>query len=279
MDIQAYINSGELELYVLDRLSPDERRRVEQYAEQYPEVRAELGEIERALEQYAVLQGQATAAPAPSVLDHALQRIRSEQAAPTTSSVARPATEASRSGGAAVWALAIALALALLGIAYLLVKSQAREDALRQSSTELLEARQQFTTLQDDCDSIQQRVEENRQQLAVLASVETRNVVLAGSPNAPESRAVVFYNPTSEQTLFSAVNLPAPPTGKQYQLWAIDGEGPQDLGVLDQNLTNDALLSVPYLPGVAAFAITLEDEGGKPTPDLSQLQVIGEVGP
>ncbi|THH41559.1 anti-sigma factor [Neolewinella litorea] len=267
MDLTAYINSGVLELYVLDRLSPDERRRVEAYAEQYPEVREEIEQIEIGLEEYALLQGQATPPP-PEVLTSVLSRIR-----PTTSSPAAPATSEVTSGGSGwvTWLMLALLALTLAALAYFYLEHRERQD-------ELQDAREELSIMQASCAQIASEYEADREQLAVLTDVDTRGILLSGSDNAPESRALVFYNETDGTVLFSAANLPPPPAGKQYQLWAIDAQGPQDLGVLDRDLSQEALLNVPFVPNAAAFAITLEDEGGKPTPDLTQLQVIGEVG-
>ena len=279
MNLTAYINSGELELYVLDRLSPDERRRVEEYATEYPEVKEEINEIERSLEEYALLAGQATPPP-PAVLTTALAAIAAPSVAASSTDPApaspppapRTAPPSTTGSTAVTWILATLLLLALAGLAYFFLQA-------RNNQNDTSELRQRFTTLEEDCERIRDNAQQNSRQVALLSDIETRGVILEGSDNAPESRAVVFYNTDAGEVLFSAANLPAPPSGKQYQLWAIDAAGPQDLGVLSRNLTGDELLDVRFVPETQAFAITLEDDGGKPTPDLSQLQVIGNVGP
>lgn len=268
MNLSTYINSGELELYVLDRLSPDERRRVEQYAEQHPEVKAELTEIELALEKYALLRGQ-TATPSPAVLSGAVAAVnRSSDPIPPQS----PAEKRTGGFNPLTWILGAALLAALAALFYLYGQANDR-------AAETSEIQQRFTTLEQDCERIRDNNQESIQQLALLSDVNTSGIVLSGSPNAPDSRAVIFYNQEAGEVLFSASNLPIPPAGKQYQLWAINDAGPQDLGVLSRNLSPDVLLDVRFIPQTRTFAITLEDEGGKPGPDLSQLQVIGDVGP
>ena len=274
MDIQAYINSGVLELYVLDRLSPDERRQVESYAEQYPEIRQEIEEIELALEKYAVLNGQLTPPP-PTALSAVLAALPATTPRPATAPRKDPPPTSAVSvppkrPNWPLWLLALALGMALFGLYYFYQQAQSRDASIG-------ELQQRFTTLEQDCERIRDNNQQNRQQLALLSDADTRSIVLAGSDNAPDSRAVVFYNQQAGEVLFSASNLPAPPTGRQYQLWAIDANGPQDLGVLDEELTSDTLLDVRFVADAAAFAITLQDAGGSPTPDLSQLQVIGEV--
>ncbi len=279
MELSSYINSGVLELYVLDRLSPDERREVERYAEQYPQVRQELTEIEVALEKYAVLRGAETA-PTAQVLTNVLAAIgTSPSVAPPPPARATPAPKltptpgvgAGSTGATLTWILAALLLIALAGLAYYFFQVSDR----RESYNEL---EQRFTLLEQACEQDRADFQADRRQIALLTDINTRDVLLSGSDNAPDSRAVVFYNPSAGEVLFSAANLPAPPTGKQYQLWALDAAGqPLDLGVLSLTLTNQQLVEVRFVPDASAFAITLEDEGGKPSPDLSQLQVIGNV--
>ena len=52
-NVQAYIESGILELYVLGNLTPEEKLQVEGMMSAHQTVRAEVDEIERALEVYA----------------------------------------------------------------------------------------------------------------------------------------------------------------------------------------------------------------------------------
>ncbi|MEM9528207.1 MAG: anti-sigma factor, partial [Bacteroidota bacterium] len=116
------------------------------------------------------------------------------------------------------------------------------------------------------------------QRLRDATNPAAKGIILVGTESVPNSAAYVIYNPVINKTYFKATNLPPPPTGKQYQLWAIDASsGPHDLGVLALDLVSDTLLEIRHLVGVTAFAITLEDTGGKPTPDLNHLQVIGNV--
>jgi hypothetical protein len=52
-EIRAYIESGVLELYVLGDLSAEESLRVQAMASSHPAIKAELEEIEKAIEVYA----------------------------------------------------------------------------------------------------------------------------------------------------------------------------------------------------------------------------------
>ncbi|MVN21508.1 anti-sigma factor [Mucilaginibacter arboris] len=52
-DIKQYIESGILELYILDTLNPEEKLEVESMAAKYPAIQKELDEISQAMELYA----------------------------------------------------------------------------------------------------------------------------------------------------------------------------------------------------------------------------------
>ena len=72
MEPKDIISSGLLELYVTGIASEEEVRLVQQYTKLYPEVKAELAEIEAGMESYA----QAFALePDPSVKDKIFSRI------------------------------------------------------------------------------------------------------------------------------------------------------------------------------------------------------------
>ena len=259
MDIKQYIESGALELYVLGQLSESEAREVEKVATANPKVAAEITRIENVMERLA----QSLSVPVDNqVLDRTLEQIRRQH----TSSAGKTNTSANGLTWIA-WTIAL-LALATAGWLWTVKSSTAAE---------LAEVRQQYDTLKTDCATLSAEREANAAILATLTRPETKYIILGGTDNAPDSRAVVFYNTDVKQAYFSASYLPTPPAGKQYQLWGIDGEGPKSLGVLDLDLANGALLNLDYLPGVAAFAITLEELGGKEGPDLDALQVMGKV--
>ena len=186
----------------------------------------------------------------------------------------RPLTESEKSGrgSGSNWLGWLAAGIIALLTAYLFFSNQGQVDTLTEERDSV---RTELATLQEDCEATNQALANSQQQLQSLTNAATQSVLLAGTDNAPNSNALVFYNQETEQTFFRATNLPAPPAGKQYQLWGINDDGPQSLGVLALTLEQDTVLNVPYLPGVGTFAITLEDAGGKPGPDLSQLQVAG----
>ncbi len=75
MDIQTYLNSGNLELYALGLLSGAEKNEAEEYILKYPQIRAELDRIELQLEGAAVSSG---IEPSVSLREKVLNRIFGE---------------------------------------------------------------------------------------------------------------------------------------------------------------------------------------------------------
>ena len=265
---------------MLDLLDdPAQRAEVERYAAEYPEIRAELFGIEIALEAYAEANAKPLNAAllGPLLADINNPNTPSATTGQPLSTTAKkttptPATNAAPTGSLnwLPWLLA-ALAGAL--VLYLYFSSRTETAELQGQRNEL---QNDINTLREDCDATNTALIASERRVQALTNPATQDIELAGTDNAPESSAIVFYNQELDRTIFRAGNLPRPPAGKQYQLWALDAEGtPVDLGVLALDLEADTLLDVSFIENASAFAITLEDEGGKPAPDLTQLQVIG----
>ncbi len=79
--------------------------------------------------------------------------------------------------------------------------------------------------------------------------------------------------------MFYASNLPAPPAGKDYQLWIIAGSTPKSEGVFPVDGKGGAVHVLPEVPaaaGVSAFAVTLEPAGGLAQPS-GAMYLLGAV--
>jgi anti-sigma-K factor RskA len=72
-------------------------------------------------------------------------------------------------------------------------------------------------------------------------------------------------------------NLPDPAAGKQYQLWAIVDGKPVDAGMISTQKGVYKIQKMKSFGKAQAFAITLENEGGSPTPTMAEMYVIAEI--
>lgn len=79
--------------------------------------------------------------------------------------------------------------------------------------------------------------------------------------------------------MLNVENLPMPPSGKQYQLWALKDGKPIDAGVFDMipGTEGDMHMMPVTIADADAFAVTLEKKGGSPSPTLTQLYAMGKI--
>jgi anti-sigma-K factor RskA len=108
-------------------------------------------------------------------------------------------------------------------------------------------------------------------QLAVVqlfTSPDTHMAKLAGTNVAPDAQATLAYDKDGRAMLM-ARGLPAAPAGKAYQLWYIAGGKAMPGKMLTTDPAGNAMLEdrIPAAAlGGAVFAVTLEPEGGMPSP-------------
>lgn len=256
MDIQSYISSGVLELYVIGQLSPREMRAVEEMASQHPEVKKELTAIEQTLEAYS-LQNQT--APQPTTFE----KIKSEIQPPVPP---RDSTK-DKSTGLPGW-VGILLGVLALGFAMAFFNARQQQKSLQVENEELNVALQQ-------CETVNQGQIDPDRPLAITRANGNYTILLAGTEANPDLKAVVYFNRLSQKSYLDPFQLPEPINGKQYQLWALIDNQPTDMGVFDLPTDGQSFIEVPFIAEAEAFAITLEPEGGSVNPTLTDLQVIG----
>ena len=60
-------------------------------------------------------------------------------------------------------------------------------------------------------------------------------------------------------------------------MWTIVDGKPVDMGMIDAEFSNRLLPMKASSPNAVAFAITLEKEGGSPSPTMEEMYVMGKV--
>jgi len=125
-------------------------------------------------------------------------------------------------------------------------------------------------------------IQSERQWTAIATAPQTRVIQLAPTPagwaqfGATPPHVRVTYDSATRQAIISASGLAAPP-GKDYQLWAITNTGPVGLGLLHADRDGRATIRLPNAGDpftLSAFAISLENEGGAPTPTAPAGPVV-----
>nr|WP_235998250.1 anti-sigma factor [Hymenobacter sp. BT559] len=208
------------------------------------------------------------AAPAPAPEVPTMRVLASNPHVASVAPVAEPA--ARRSG----WAIAasIALLLSLVGNAMLYTN-------LQQTRSDLALALGEQTRFASATQVMERRLSATQEQLHVLRSPdEYKLVALAGTPAHPTARARVLFNKAAHRVYVDVAQLPPLPSGKQYQLWALDQGKPVDAGVLTAATTaGDGLQQMKDITSAQAFAMTVEPTGGSAGPTLDTMTVIGNI--
>jgi len=258
LNIEEYISTGILEAYVLGDLSADEQREVEKNLAQYPQLRDELTRIEKAQEAFLMARA---IQPRASVKEGLFTKLESKQRAKVISV------------SDSFWKYAAAASVVLAMVSsYLAYTYYMKWRITENSLSELVAQNQQIA---QDYNIVNQRLDQIEKDIQVINNPAFIRVVMKGTENAPEAMASVYWNAHTKEVYLSIQNMKSLARENQYQLWAIVNGKPVDAGVFDTPAAG--LLKMKELPEAAAFAVTIEPRGGKATPSLETLQVIGNV--
>ncbi len=258
MNIQAYIESGILESYVLGHTNANETVEVENLAKQYPLIEEEINAIRHSLEMYA---SQFACQPPVELKErvlHVLDDLATEDAEATSNIIFVPSSNNSFRY-AAVWVL---LAMSLVANVVLFYRWQTSSD--------------QVLALESEKQQLAATKANYQQQLALVEHPSTEKIILQGQTIAPQAKAVVYWNTQTQEVLLSTLHLPQPSATQQYQLWAIVEGKPIDAGLID---TLDSPSLMKSFQQAMAFAISLEPKGGSSTATgpKGQIYVMGFV--
>lgn len=265
MDANQLIESGSLELYVMGALPAEEIRQIDELRKHNKEVNLEIFRIENALEEFAFAQARK---PKPELKEEIAQRIGlgveldlEQEDIKSIIVHLRPVLRFAAAAG-------IALIVILGATSYYFYHG------FKSANTELANLRQQQTVLARQTRLVSSENELIKGQLAVISNPANQQIILKGRAIAPTATAIVYWNKTTGSAYINCNGLPATEANQQYQLWAIVNGTPVDMGVLDKNCS---IAQMKTITGAAAFAITLEPLGGKPTPTLEKMYVLGNV--
>ena len=265
-EAQAYIESGILELYVLGDVTPDERLQVEEMMAMHQVVRAEVDEIEQAMEIYAlkngVVPGQKQHESILSSLVTDDNTIRSKTSVEDKILTA-PVT---RTVNFYKYAFAASLAL-LLGAT----------TALYNVYNKLEQSNNQLITLTAQNQQFAKKVNFKDQQLGVFRDTTFKIMRLKGTAKIPNAGLTIAWNPKNKKVMIdmSNVKLPSNDQAHQYQLWAIVNGKPVDLGVFDKPVIDTAdMVEMKPVALAQAFAVTREPKGGSANPTMDEMVVI-----
>ena len=270
-DIKAYIESGILELYVLGDVTPEEREQVEAMASNHPVIKAELEEIERSLESYAEENAVEPAEDRRDrILNSLLVNFGDDNNFPSREAkVINNVSPITRRQSTNIYKYAFAACLALLIVSVAaLISVYSR---LQQSNTLLV-------SLQNQNQHFTNRVNFMDHELSIFRDPSFKLLKLQGTPKSPASALTVAWSSAKKKVMIDMANtnMPANDKDHQYQLWALVGGKPVNLGVFDSDTTSKDMVEMRSIASADAFAVTLEPRGGSQNPTMDQMMVIGK---
>lgn len=269
MDIKAYIESGILESYVMRLTSSEETAEVESMIAAHPEIAAAVTSFEISLEQQLL----SSAVAPPANIKQQLMDQLAPEFSPSAKIIPTAPSEkvVNMRTATPVWKyVAAASIVLLLGSGWLNMHYYSKYNEVQNEYQNLLADRNSLMAKQD---ANQAKMTEAEGNIRMMLDAAVKKVVML-SPDQ-NNIATVYWDTRTKDVFVAKNKLPNVPQGKQYQLWALIKGQPVNAGMISD--CGQVLCKMINIAEADAFAITLEKEGGSPTPDLSQLQVIGKI--
>jgi anti-sigma-K factor RskA len=278
VNIQEYISSGIVESYVLGLADEAERVQFEQMCIRHAEVLAARNAFELSLEQQAMA---APVTPPARLREAVLQKLAAEPDAGEGKFAAPVVQMRPIKRGAVpvairyVAAASVILLLGSVGLNFYYFNKyrdfSKRYDQLVAQQTELAKNN---AVLQTKLGNYEHTVQGLTSPYMAQVKMDGSAVPSNGSP-APDSKATVLWDTRTKDVYLMVNNLPQPQAGMQYQLWAIVDNQPVDAGMLEMD-KGHMMVKMKNIPRAQLFAITLEQQGGSPTPK-GKMYVLGKV--
>ena len=240
----------------------------------YPEVKTEFDSIQEVMEKYAL---EHAIKPDASVKQKILSRLNhfgeKESFTPTTFSnkVDTLSVRPSNSGGVkrlnfykliAAASVILFIITAVVGFNYY---------------SRYKEVSEQYVVINNKLKQDETKDEAMHSAMEVISSKYARPVMLNGTPHAPEAVAKIYWMKDKGGDVYvDPTNLPDAPSDKQYQLWAIIDGKPVDAGMISKSKGTYHIQKMKAFGNVQAFAITMESNGGNPTPKGDMI-VISKI--
>ncbi|EDP96355.1 anti-sigma factor [Kordia algicida OT-1] len=267
MDINEYIASGILELYVAGALSEEENEEVYAMMLKHPEVTKEVLSIENAITTLAAAMANKDTSAIFEAIKEELN-LTDEDADDEPKVI--PIAKRNQIFLYVGWAAAIIFAA---GLVFSVVQNNSLESEIEVVRAERESLKEKIYEANNDLTAANEL-------LSVLRTKDIISVPLGGQAVSPESYAKVYWDKKSNSIYLDLKGLPEPPPGKVYQVWSLklNPLTPTSLGTIDEFLTDtDKVFDLENANESEAFGITLEPAGGSESPTLEQLYTLGVV--
>jgi Anti-sigma-K factor rskA len=255
MDINNYISSGIIEMYVMGLCSPEENAELELLRSQYPELNVAIIAFESAFEKNALATTTETGHELDNRILHSLSELK-------TTVIALPPVQPKIKKMNWLGAVAAAAVL-LLGISSVInytlyKKNEAQALALNQKTNTPLS-----TLPQDD--------------YKILRDPAITPVAMYGVAPYTLCRCTMYWDKKTGKAYIMIHHLVPSPQDKKYQLWATVNNKVINVGMVHDEI-RDRFIELENVPaGATAFTVTLEDVNGSTAPTEGQTFLYGRI--
>jgi anti-sigma-K factor RskA len=284
-----FIESGILELYVLDALSLQERSEVESMCSGSALVSAELKRIEASMEVFAL---EFKIEPS-SILKSTIESYLDFNSSVSDSSIIdikktfnneisengnsfkslvekRAIYKGSIKSNIPKYAFAASIALFLIS----LIGSYSLWNKLKDSQNKYADLLNKNALNANQVSYFKNQFYRSKK---LIDDPDFKKLALIGTKTHLKSLAVVWWNKKSHTVMIDPNGLVATDQNHSYQLWAISNGKPVDAGVFEVKSDLSSLSKLNDISDAQAFAITLEPKGGSKNPTMSEMYVMSAI--
>ena len=252
MDINSYIASGIIEMYVMDLCTPEEKQEMDLLRKQHPELNEAVIQFEKSLENN--LLANATL-PGDETDKKILESLHSLQITNGDKDIQQGKVKKMN------WLKLVAAASVLLLLAsavfnYILLNKVNEEQAL------IGKEKQSPLPLSD---------------YKILQQPTITPVAMYGVAPHSICRCTMFWDKKTGKAYIMIHHLPLSSGNENYQLWAMVDGKPVSIGIINDKI-RDRFIEVQNVPQDAiAFTVTLEKTGGASVPTVEETYLSGKI--
>jgi Anti-sigma-K factor rskA len=255
MDINQYISSGIIEMYVLGLCSPEESTELELLRTQQPPLNEAMLKFEAELERTYLNEA---SQPGPAIDKKIIQVLQTLQ----TPVIPMHAQAGNTTIKKMNWLKPVAAAAIVL-FAVSSIFNYTLYNKTRQQELAINEAKKITTLPQND--------------YAVLKTPGITPVAMYGVFPHNVCRCTLFWDKKNGKAYIMVHHLMPVNKEKSYQLWAMVNDKPVNVGMINEAI-RDRFIELQNVPeGATAFTVTLENASGSISPTADQTYLYGKI--
>ena len=253
MNIQEYISSGIIELYVMELCTPEEKLELEVLRLQYPELNTAIIDFEIELEEKILRDSTIPASATDELILKKLETLET----PVTG------IDSSRKIKKISWLKPLAAAAILVRAvcSYFIYSLMNTNKKLEQ---ELVSTKKISATLPEA-------------DYKIMLDPQITPVAMYGVGFHSICRCTMFWDKRTGKMYIMIHHLPQSSATSDYQLWAMVDNKPVSIGIVQDEIRGRFIEMQNVPAGATSFTVTLEKAGGNTLPTVAETYLSGHI--